>query len=376
MQQSQQPGGTAAAAEGRFARTARNGILAALVMFAAVGCVPIPPAVEIAGNTPATSDEAAAECPPEKIAVTDLTWFQDAEGAWRVAGWINNGWDQPISKIVTDTEAVDDAGQVIDHGEDISVYPLNLKTGARAPFIAWIKRDFPGTKRFQVEVSECIVAEQQERSAVEVRKDELSFGSDGRGHVTGELVNTGAKPVLVNGLTAALLDAQGKPVAAEDAAVSARYLGPGEHGPFRVTLVLPPGAASAVREYRLYMDPVVTEPRPPLVEAGTDLRVTRQYVDGDGRFHLTGDVTNRGDANLTLRLQATLYDGPDRTKVVDAAFLDTAPPLKPGETRSVDFTNWGPVNGQQGLAGQLLERKAAADVRVELLQSWSEAAQP
>ena len=115
-----------------------------------------------------------------------------------------------------------------------------------------------------MEVSECILAEQQERSPVEVRKDGLSFDTEGRAHVTGEVVNPGTKPVLVNGLTAALLDAQGKPVAAEEASVSARYLEPGEHGPFRVTLLLPPGGQSAAREYRLYMDPVVTEPRPPL----------------------------------------------------------------------------------------------------------------
>ncbi len=89
MQQSQLPGGAASAVQGRFARTVRNGILAALVMLTAVGCVPIPPAVEITGNTPTTSDEAAAKCPPEKITVTDLTWFQDARR--RVAG---GGLDQ------------------------------------------------------------------------------------------------------------------------------------------------------------------------------------------------------------------------------------------------------------------------------------------
>ena len=150
---------------------------------------------------------------------------------------------------------------MIDHGEDISDYPLNLAPGAQAPFNAWIKRDFPGTWTLAVEVSECVVAEKLERGRVEVHGGQLQMDGSARAHVTGELVNTGTKPVLVNGLRAALFDKAGAPVAVENAAVSARYLAPGEQGPVRVTLDLPPTAQSQVAGYRLYMDVVVADPQ-------------------------------------------------------------------------------------------------------------------
>ncbi len=123
------------------------------------------------------------------------------------------------------------------------------------------------------------------------------------------------------------------------------------------------------------MDPVVTEPRPPLSRQGRTCR-WRGSLSTATAFSPAGKVTDRGNANLTLRLQAILYDGPDRTKVVDAAYLDAAPPLKPGETRERRFHELGARRRGQGLARQLLERKAAANVPVEPLQSWSEAAQP
>ena len=57
-----------------------------------------------------------------------VRWFRDSDGAWRVVGLIENGWDRPVSKLLTAVEAVDANGEEIGH-EDISAYPLNLSPG-------------------------------------------------------------------------------------------------------------------------------------------------------------------------------------------------------------------------------------------------------
>jgi len=61
--------------------------------------------------------------------------------------------------------------------------------------------------------------------------------------VTGELVNPGAKAVLVNGLMAAVYDQAGNLIATDYVDVATRYLQPGESGPVRASLDLPPGGA-------------------------------------------------------------------------------------------------------------------------------------
>ncbi len=372
MNSAQHSAGAYAPALATLGRTARGCLLGICLTLVAAGCSAYP-AVAPAPATPA-STTALTECPFEKVTVTNVSWFQDSQGVWRVVGLIQNGWDQPVSKIVTDVEALDSAGQVIDHGEDISNYPLNLPPGGQAPFSAWIKRDFPGAQRFTVGVDECVVAEDMRRVPVEVRGSHLSFDGARHADVTAELVNNSEGPVLVSGLMAALLDSHGAPLAAENATVATRYLAPGEHGPVRVSLDLPPDGRSLTSIYRFFMDPVAVQPRPAVLDPRQDLRVTSRYVDAGGHFHLAGEVTNHGRDGLTLRLEATLYDAADRSNVLDAALFDTRLPIAPGETRPFDFADWGVVNDQPGLADQLLQSGAAEEVRVELFQSWRDGA--
>jgi hypothetical protein len=318
----------------------------------------------------------SAECPLEQVVVTKVRGFQDPQGAWRVVGVIENRWDQAVSKLVTAVEAIDSVGQVIDHGEDVSAYPLNLEPGAQAPFSAWIKRDFPGLDHFTVSVEACVAAEELERSKVEVRGQRVSVDSTGRAHITAELVNTGRKSVLVNGLMGSVSDAAGMPLSADYAAVTARYLLPGERGPVRVSLDLPPDADGSIEAHGFYMDVVVAEPTRAPFDAQEDLRVTSKYVDTEGRLHLVGEATNHTLQSLTLRLQATLYEDATKSRVVDAASLDTPLPIGPAETRPVDFVDWGAVNAQPGLAADLVQRDAPIALRFEPLQSWSSAARP
>ena len=53
----------------------------------------------------------------------------------------------------------------------------------------------------------------------------------GAPEIMGEVVNTGDKPVVINGLMAAIFDPEGAPIAIDNAAIATRYLAPGEYGP-------------------------------------------------------------------------------------------------------------------------------------------------
>ncbi len=117
-----------------------------------------------------TAFSAVGDCDAAKVTVTDVHSFKDAVGAWRVVGVINNGSAQAVSKVVTGVETLTKGGQPADQGEDVSAYPLDLLPGAQAPFTAWIDRDIPGLDHFEVNVDECVLAEQEQRGQVDVQR--------------------------------------------------------------------------------------------------------------------------------------------------------------------------------------------------------------
>src|SRR5215208_1037325 len=103
--------------------------------------VPTPPVVE--------------GCNVNKVDITDIHWFQEPDGAWRVVGMMHNNSSQPISKVFMglltrnkNDESVYPNGP---DGEDFSAYPFHLLPGNQAPFSAWIKREIPGLDHFTIE---------------------------------------------------------------------------------------------------------------------------------------------------------------------------------------------------------------------------------
>jgi hypothetical protein len=319
---------------------------------------------------PTVTPSAVEACEADKVPVTDVHWFRDTKGAWRVVGVINNHSSQAVGKLVTGVETKDKSGQPADQGEDVSAYPLNLQPGAQAPFIAWIDREIPNLDHFEVEVDECVLAEQVERGQAEVRGGQMLVDNTGVAQVTAELFNPGSKPVLVNGLMAAVYDQAGALVAADYVAVATRYLMPGESGPVRATLDLPPGGAGRIKSYKFFMDVLVNEPSPLPLDAKHDIQIISHYIDRDGHFHLVGQITNPGPKGLMTSLQATVYTDSSKSLVADAAFLNTWIPLEPGETLAFDLTEWGTLNNNQGLWGELAKQNAVIELRVEPFLTW------
>jgi hypothetical protein len=317
-----------------------------------------------------TSVSAVAGCEAAKVTVTNVHWFKDAVGAWRVVGIINNDSSQAVSKVVTGVETMTKAGQPADQGEDVSAYPLDLLPGAKAPFTAWIDRDIPGLDHFEVVVDECVLAEQEERGEVDVRADQMVVDAAETAQVTAELFNPGSKSVLVNGLMAAVYDQAGALVTAEYVDIGPRYLAPGESGPVRASMNLPQGGAAQVKSYKLFMDVLVNQPGVLPLDITHDVQVLSHYTDAAGHFHLVGEITNPGTTDLMTSLQATVYSDATRSKVVDADDFTTWIPLQPGQTQPFDMTGWGPLDNIPGLWDSITAQ-STVDIRIEPFLTWT-----
>jgi hypothetical protein len=302
--------------------------------------------------------------------VTGVHWFKDAVGAWRVVGVINNDSSQAVSKVVTGVETKTKDNQPADQGEDVSAYPLDLQPGATAPFTAWIDRDIPGLDHFIVEVDECVLAEQVERGEVDVHGGRMLVDDNGVAQVTAELYNPGSQTVLVNGLMAAVYDKAGALVTAEYAVVGPRYLAPGESGPVRATMDLPPGGEAQIKTYQLYKDVLVNQPGDLPFDINHDVQINSHYRDASGHFHLVGQITNPGSTNLMTSLQATVYSDSTRSKVVDVDDFTTWIPILPGQSLPFDMTSWGPLNNVSGLWDAIAE-KSTIVIRVEPFLTWA-----
>lgn len=344
-------------------------ILLGLVISSA-GCASATPVVPTSPLENTETPSAVAACESNKVPVTHVHWFKDALGAWRVVGEIENNSSKPVAKLVTGVETRDKNGRPADQGEDVSAYPLNLQPGAKAPFIAWIDREIPNLDHFEVEVAECVLADQAERGKVDVRAGRMTVDENGRAQVTAELFNPGSKAVLVNGLMAGVYDGSGVLVAADNAAVTTRYLAPGESGPVRATIDLPPGGKDQIKSYQFFMDALVNEPAPLPVDAKRDVKILSHYLDKDGHFHLVGQLTNPGQKGLMVFLQATVYTDANKSAVADAASFDTWVPLGPGETRPFDLSDWGALNNIHTLWYDIQTQNPVIELRFEPFSTW------
>ena len=212
-----------------------------------------------------------------------------------------------------------------------------------------------------------------ERGSVVVRGGRMALDDAGAAQVTAELFNPGTKAVLVNGLMAAVYDQAGNLIAADYVNVATRYLEPGESGPVRASLDLPPGGAQQVKSYKFFMDPLVSQPAPLPLDVSQDVRIISHYTDQKGQFHLVGQITNPGTKELMTSLQATVYTDSTKSTVADAAFFDTVVPIQPGESLPFDLTGWGALNSTHALWDQLARENAAISLRLEPFLTWTEA---
>jgi hypothetical protein len=310
-----------------------------------------------------------------QIEITDVSWFQEPDGAWRVVGMMQNNSSQPISKVLIGALTKKENDELVypegPKGETIGAYPSHLLPGEQAPFTAWIKREIPGLDHFTIDKKLCVIADPAERLQLQERGGQLLVDDNGLAHVTVEVVNLGTQTALINGVMVGVFDASGHLISAIEAEVTPRILASGESGPIRATLALPPGSAAQVKSYKLYMDPFVTENSPELLNVQKDLQVNTQYLDTAGHFHLVGRITNTGTKPLMVSVQATMYTDAAKTSVADASFLNTLIPLAPGASMPFDLTDWHVLNGKAGLWDKLSQQDAKIVLRLEPFHTWA-----
>ena len=316
------------------------------------------------------NNQAAGSCDPTRVPVLNVHWFKDSEGAWRVMGEIENKSNQVIGSLQTGVETRTKFDRPADQGEDVTVSPLYLKPGEKAPFIAWIDRDIPNLDHFEVEVVNCVVAEEAQRSHVDISGDKVTVDSIGQAEVIGELVNPGTQTVLVNGFMAAVYDSKGNMISAGYAQVTPRYLAPGESGAMRATLELPPGAGAAISSHRFFMDVLVQAVAVALpLDPARDVQILSHYTDTGGQFHLLGQLTNSSAKPVMTALQASVYSA-DKSQLLDAGQYATWLPLAPGETLPFDIRDWGTLdNLPKGLTGA--QANINISLRLEPFLSWN-----
>ena len=313
---------------------------------------------------------ATGNCNPTRVPILNVHWFKDSEGAWRVMGEIENKSNQVIGSLETGVETRTKFDRPADQGEDVAAYPLNLKPGEEAPFIAWIDRDIPNLDHFEVEVADCAVAEEAQRSHVDISSDNVAVDSAGQAEVTGEMVNPGTQTVLVNGLMAAVYDSKGNMISADYAQVTPRYLAPGESGAMRATLELPPGAGAAISSHRFFMDVLVQDAAAALpLDPAKDVQILSHYTDAGGHFHLLGQLTNSSAEPVMTAVQASVYSA-DKSMLLDTGQYATRLPLAPGQTLPFDISDWGTLNNlPKALTG--VEANINVRLRLEPFLSWN-----
>ena len=169
---------------------------------------------------------------------------------------------------------------------------------------------------------------------------------------------------------AAVYDQAGALVTAAYVDVATRNLAPGESGPVRASLDLPPGGAQTLKSYKFFMDAVVNQPAALPLDLKKDVQVISHYSDQAGHFHLLGQITNPGSRGLMASIQATVYSDATKSTVVDAAYFNTWIPIQPGETLPFDLSSWGALNNTAGLWEQLAKQNAAIVVRIEPFLTW------
>lgn len=365
-------------------KTNRMRLLSLVLLFIVFGigaCAPVTPAAAPV-SAPISTLSAIEACDVSKVDITDVHWFQEPDGAWRVVGMMHNNSDQPIAKVFADVETKDKNGESVypesldtvhptgPGGEDYSFYPLNLLPGDEAPFSAWIKREIPNLNHFVIEKDLCTIAEPVERLQMQERGGQVLVDDNGMAQVTADVFNPTSQTALINGMMVGVFDAAGSLISAVNANVTPRILAPGEEGPVRASLALPPATAERVESYKLYMDALASDAAPILLDAQKDLEVSTHYVDTAGSFHLVGQITNPGTEPLMVSIQAAVYADQEKSTVVDAAFLDTLIPLAPGESMPFDLTDWQVLNNRAGLWGALSKRDPAIVLRVEPFRTW------
>lgn len=309
---------------------------------------PLEIATEVPTQTPPEEDKAAIEVytvPSGELGVAMVHAYQDEFDSWVVAGLLANNSVRALDDIEIEIRALDLNGVPL-YAELVYASLYSLGPGEISPFSAWVWEDLPGVQEFTATIVGFSPSD-VEQAEVEIRGTLMSEG-EGDVHITGELFNLNDTPIQVSNIAAATFDSGGQLVTAGAKMVAVSYLGPGESGPFRITMDKPADDSITIADFSVYTNAEVS-----FEEDLYDISYLEvsDYFDSDGDYHLVGALQNNTEANLSISLLAAVFDAAGN--VLDADDLDLPVySIAPGERMFFDFDDWYPLNTVEGLSVQ------------------------
>jgi hypothetical protein len=266
------------------------------------------------------------------LEVRATSTYVDSFNYYHVVGEVVNAGAQAATGIELMAHVADADGQGAVDGDDrpmdgeiFSPLIYSLAPGESAPFDFFrILPDKANTRKWQASVT---VANQAPielaRATVDVSHTRLVTNDSGAVFLTGELGNSGSTPIKISSFAGAVLDADGRLLAANASADFTGWLAPagdsagGDHTPFVIKM---DGPGTAVAQAVYYVDAEVGEPHDSRGDVSIDM--TNRFSDEFDDLHVSANVTNLGAATLTIRLVAGLY-------AADGTVLDTASATSP-----------------------------------------------
>jgi hypothetical protein len=185
----------------------------------------------------------------------------------------------------------------------------------------------------------------------EIRHAQLKPGGADSFYVTGEIANKTDKPIVIRDLAIGLLDKDKKVIAADYSVDYAIYLQPAgntdqrDASPFYLRINNP---GSEPADWKTYVDTeVVDQPQ----KYDLQIKITNNYFDDVGNFHIVGTVTNNSSETLTTQIVAGLYD---KDGVVLDAYSTSSPVnLAAKEELPYDISSFTNVNSNPDEASRL-----------------------
>src|SRR5512134_2513623 len=116
-------------------------------------------------------------CDVANIEITDVSWFREPDGAWRVVRMMRNNSSEPIAKVLIGALTKNKNDELVypegPKGETIDAYPSHLLPGDEAPFSAWIKREIPTLDHLSIDKKLCVIADPAEHLQLQERGGQL-----------------------------------------------------------------------------------------------------------------------------------------------------------------------------------------------------------
>jgi hypothetical protein len=274
-----------------------------------------------------------------ELGIDQVSGWADESGYWVVSGLVINKMDRAVDNVEIEVEIFDANDQSL-YKETTYTSLWTLAPGETSPFSLSIYEELANPDHFVATIVGNGSAD-VDRGQVAIENTYTQTDEYGTMHITGEVVNTGDQPVIVENLAGALFDEAGELLSGYSYSYKIQYIEPGDRSPFMVNLYIPPDTDPAT--FELYVAANVTQAIPVY-----DLQITQEnvdYIDAYGSYHLVGEVANGGNEPLSFSIYGVLKNAEGQILDFSSGYIAFYG-IQPGESIPFDIAGWSVVNYQ------------------------------